>query len=472
MRDMAGIYGFFKNEVNALVGNKQAFGELIAAGDISRAMRYMEDNSARVEAALQEYHVETHRINNREDKIIYDKKGRRVRLQEQWKIAIPFQVKINDVATAFLFGQPPIITQKSKGTDEIFEAVQEVMEETRFEAKLKECKKLVGAETQCAKLYYLYKDPYTGIIEIKSKILAHSYGDEIRPMKDINKHMVSFGHGYTVNTASGVDRYFDIYTPHIIYRCKKMALGWDTNIVRNIMGIIPVVLYEQDKEWAGTDAILERIEYIVSTTADINDYFASPAVVADQKTIDRMPEKEAVGKLYVSDNPNAVKYLTWDSMPESKKQEYLMLKELLYSMTSTPDISFDNVKGLGNIPSGRAFEFFFMDALFKAKNRQDDWKVYIDRDYKVVSAIIGNVTNISLKQQSKKLRVDKLFQAPLLEDVSSQLKDLATAVDACILSTESAVERNPLVKDHKREKARLKAEKEERSKRNVFEMAE
>ena len=469
---MAGVYEFFRNETNALIGNKQAFRELLAAGDISRARRYMENNTLRVEEALREYNPETHNIHKRENKIIYDKNGRRVRVEEQWKIAIPFQNKINELAVSFLFARPPKITQKSTGTDEIFEAVQGVMDETRAEAKLKEAKRLAGSETQCAKLYYLYKDPATKQIEIKSKMLAHSYGDELRPMRDINKHMVSFGHGYGINTSSGEERHFDIYTPYVIYRCKKVSLGWDVNIEKNIMGIIPVVLYEQEKEWKGTETITERIEYIVSTTADINDYFASPAVVADKKTVDNMPEKEAVGKLFIAENPDTVKYLTWDSMPESKKQEYLTLKELLFSMTSTPDISFDNVKGLGSLPSGRAFEFFFMDALFKAKNRQDDWAVYIDRDYKIVASIIGNVTNIALRQQSRKLRVNKEFQEPMPEDVSNQLNDLRTAVDAGFMSTESAIEINPLIKDHKREKVRVKAETEERSKRNVFEVAE
>lgn len=469
---MGGIFNLFRNEVNALIGNKQAFGELIAVGDISRAKRYMEDYSLRVSEAMMEYDVNTHKINSRENKIIFDKKGRRVRVQEQWKIPIPFQVKINELATSFMFSRAPTITQRSEGTDQIFEAVQQVMEETRFESKLKQCKSLAGSETMCAKLYYLYKDPSTKIVELKSKILATSFGDELRPMRDINQHMISFGHGYTINTASGTQEYFDIYTKYIICRCKKSSFGWDVKIENNIMEVIPIILYEQEKEWDGTEPIINRIEYIVSTTADINDYFASPAVVADKATINNMPEKDAVGKLYISDNPDAVKYLTWDSMPENKKHEYATLKELLYSMTSTPDISFDNIKALGNIPSGKALEFFFMDALFKAKNRRDDWAVYIDRDYKVVAAIIGNVTNIALKQQANKLRVNKEFHDPLPEDISAKLKDLCDAVDSRILSYESGVEKNPLVSDHKRELERLKKEDEEYQRRNVFEVSE
>lgn len=469
---MANVIEFLRNEANALVGNKQTFGELMAAGDISRAIRYMEDNSALSALALSEYNVETHKINRREYKIIFDKKGNRVRMQEQWKIPFPIQRKINEIATAFLFGQPPMITQQSKGTDKMFDFVKEVMNETRFNARLKECKRMAGSERQCAKLYYLYKDSKTGNVELKAKILSYSKGDDIRPMRDVNNHMVAFGHGYSINTAGGVERYFDIYSPEVIYRCKKSALGWETKAEKNVMGVIPVVLYEQEIEWAGTEKIIDRIEYILSTTADINDYFASPAVVTTPKTIERMPEKDAVGKLFVADDPNTVKYLTWDSMPESKRQEYLTLKELLFSMTSTPDISFDNVKGLGNIPSGRAFEFFFMDALFKAKNRQDEWRVYIERDIKVISAIIGNVLDISLKEQAKKLRVNVVFQSPLMDDVSSQLKDLCTAVDAKIMSVESAIERNPLVKDHKREIKRLADEEEERNKRDAFETAE
>ena len=59
------------------------------------------------------------------------------------------------------------------------------------------------------------------------------------------------------------------------------------------------------------------------------------------------------------------------------------------------------------------------------------------------------------------------FQEPFGEDVSDDLKDIAQALDAGILSTESAVEMNPLVKDVTREMERLKAEQEERQQQQL-----
>ncbi|OKZ31778.1 MAG: hypothetical protein BHV68_20295 [Bacteroidales bacterium 43_8] len=70
------------------------------------------------------------------------------------------------------------------------------------------------------------------------------------------------------------------------------------------------------------------------------------------------------------------------------------------------------------------------------------------------------------------MRVNKEFHDPLPEDVSAKLKDLRDAVDARIFSRESAVEKNPLVSDHKRELERLRKEDEEYQRRNVFEMSE
>ena len=116
-----GFFNVIKNEVKAAVGYQQNFTALLEAKDISRALNYMQDRSGFAEKALLEYKVENHEVMKRQDKAVYDKKGNFLRWQKRWKIPIPYQSFINEIALVFLYGRPVKWTQRSKGTDYAFE---------------------------------------------------------------------------------------------------------------------------------------------------------------------------------------------------------------------------------------------------------------------------------------------------------------------------------------------------------------
>ena len=81
-----------------------------------------------------------------------------------------------------------------------------------------------------------------------------------------------------------------------------------------------------------------------------------------------------------------------------------------------------------------------------------------------VKAIIGNVLNVSLKSQCDSLIVGHEFQEPFGDDIADDLDNVIKAVDAGIMSTETGIELNPLIKDPHRESERIASESEERMK--------
>ena len=72
--------------------------------------------------------------------------------------------------------------------------------------------------------------------------------------------------------------------------------------------------------------------------------------------------------------------------------------------------------------------------------------------------------DVSLRTQCDGLKVGHEFQEPFGEDIADDLDNINKALDGGILSTETAVEMNPLVKDPVREMERLTAEQAERLK--------
>lgn len=461
------FFDLFRNYLNSILGRKQEFYELLAAKDIDAIKAQMQTRGNYALAALKEYEVATHEVMRREDKIITDKKGAFRRKEKVWKLPVPYQAYINEIALVFLYGRPVKWSQISDGTDRAFEKFQEVIKRTRFDSKIRQCKRLAGKETESAMLFRVFKDD-DGHPDVQIRVLAKSKGDEIYTRWDQYENLISVAWGYNVREAENkVVYHFDIYTPEFIYRCTRQTLGWSVEKELNHIEKIPIILFQQDKEWHGVEPLIHREEMIASHTADTNDYFADPIAVFNADVVKNLPDKKESGKALFANGKdgiqNAMAYVTWDSAPQSKKDELDWLQNQILSKSFTPNITLDTLKSISQL-SAKALRTVMMLADIKASKHKEVHDELLDRTSSLITSIIGNVLDVSLHAECESLIVGHEFQEPFGEDIADDLANITNAIDAGILSTESGVEQNPLVKDVARERKRLEAEKEDRMK--------
>ena len=157
------LFDLFRNYLNALVGRNQEFEKLLAAKDISAVKERMGNRMDMAIAALKEYEVTSHEIMKREDKIITDKKGNFIRFEPVWKLPIPYQVYINEIALVFLYGRPVKWTQQSTGTDRAFQKFQDVL--SLFKCQLR---KII------LKIRHQFRNTFTcNIIHLKNMLTSH-----------------------------------------------------------------------------------------------------------------------------------------------------------------------------------------------------------------------------------------------------------------------------------------------------------
>ena len=458
---------YFTNSINRLVGRKQEFEELLQAGDISAVKASMQTRGLMALEAMKEYNTATHDVNRREPKLITDKKGNIKKREQRWKLPVPYPVYINEVSLVFLYGQPVKWSQLSDNTDNAFAKFQEVIKRTRFDSKIRQCKRLAGAETESAMLFRVFKND-DGQPDVQIRVLAKSKGDEIYTKFDQYENLISFAWGYYVKEKNDEAVYhFDIFTPEITYRCTKKSLGWDIIKEPNMIGKIPVILFQQDKEWKGVENLIHREEMIASRTADTNDYFADPIAVFSADVIKNLPEKKEEAKTLITNNGDgvdkAMKYVTWDSAPQSKKDELEWLQNQILSKSFTPNITLDTLKSISQL-SAKALRTVMMLADIKASKHKETHDELLDRTASLITAIIGNVLKVALHTECENLQILHEFTEPFGEDIADDLNDIIRAVDAGILSNETAIELNPLVKDVVRERDRIQQEKEESAK--------
>lgn len=456
-----GFIQMFTNYLNAVVGRNQEFEELIKAKDISRVKELFTTREALTAEAMKEYDPKQHDIMSRPDKILKNPKGERKGTVKRWKLPINYPQYINEISVVFIYGRPVKWTNQSEGADKAFDAFQDLVKRTRFDSKIRQCKRLAGAETQSAMLFRVFRNNENKP-DCQIRVLAKSKGDEIYARWDMYENLVSFAWGYYVKDSSTETSYhFDIFTPNVIYRCKRVLTGWEVVEEQNPIGKIPVILFQQDKEWKGVEPLIEREEYIGSKTADTNDYFSDPMFVVNTDIIKNLPEKGDENKTLVSkgldDVSKAAHYLTWDNAPESKQKEIEWLQKHILTKTFTPNIDFENMKGLSNV-SGKALKQMMLLADIKASKHKEVHDELLDRTGNLCIAIIGNVLNIALRGECNDLVVGHEFQEPFGEDIKETIENIAKAKDAEMLSTEGAIELNPLVKDKEQELKRIEKE--------------
>lgn len=456
-----GLLTTISNDIKAAVGYQQSFGELLDAKDVTRAVAMMHSCAETAALHNKEYDIATHKVMERKDKAVLNKKGEFLRWSKRNKIPIPYQAFINEIALVFLYGRPVKWVQKSDNTDDAYAAYKELMSQVRFDSAIREAKRAAGREGAAAILYHTYKDD-DGKPKLLLNVLCRKNNDEIYYIKDQYKRLQAFGWGYYLTEAGNrTIHHVDIYTSHTVYRCKRDRAGWEVIVTKNLIGKIPVLLLEQEPEHSCVQPLIDQTEKMESVEADTIDRFANPAMVATAEVLNSLPKAEEEAKLYILKNGGDVKYLTWNEASESKQKQFDRLDKHILSKSFTPNIDFDNMKSLGNL-SAKAIRKVMLLAVIKSERHKEQHDGYMNRHVSLTLAIMGNVLDYVHKSQYEALKVGHEFQEPFGDDVSDTLADISKQFNDGALSRETYVELSYLVKDAKAEIERIKQEEAER----------
>lgn len=455
-----GIIQTITNNIKAAVGYQQGFEELLAAGDVTRAIAMMQCHSDNAAQHLRQYEVSTHKVMEREDRAVYDKNGNFKRWSKRNKIPIPYQKYINEISLVFLYGRPVKWTQISENTDNAFAYYKELMRTTRFDSAVREAKRAAGAEGVSAILYHTYRNS-EGKPALLLNVLCKKTNDDIYVIKDQYKRLKAFGWGYYLTEdGNRTVHHIDIYTPETIYICKRGKIDWEVETMPNLIGKIPVLLFEQEPEHADVQPLIEKMEDSESVEADVIDRFANPAMVATSEILNSLPKQEDEAKLFVLKNGGSVSYLTWNEASESKRNQFARHDMHILSKSFTPNIDFDNMKSLGNL-SAKAIRKVMLLAVIKAERHKENHDGYMNRHASLMCAIMGNVLDYAHKAEYDALELGHEFQEPFGDDVSEMLADISKQFNDGAMSRETYVELSYLIKDANAEMARIKAEQQE-----------
>jgi len=416
-------------------------------------------------------YIGDHKIKEREDKVIG--KGATLKRIVQAKEVIQFQKKIVNMAVSFLFGDPVklILGNKEDKYQETFSLIDDIWKKDKLDYFNKKLARRLFVETKVAELWYTIIDNENNKY-IKVTLLCKENGDDIYAHFNENGDLDAFTRRYKLEDIDGKSyEHVDIYTAEKFYYMIKKA-EWIVEEKVNYFKKIPVIYYDQDEpEWTSVQTEIDRIEMLISKFADTNDYFGAPIIKLKGKLVTPM-EKGEIGKTLQFKGESGsdgkieygdAKYLTWEQAPESIKIEYDILKDIIYSITSTPDLSFSNVKGFTNL-SGIALKMLFLDSILKAKDKEELFGEALTRRINLLKAILS-ITNVKEAKNLQEIDISIKFGNILPQDMSEIVKALSISRGGdVIMSEKEAVRQNPLVEDSEEDIKRLEEERGKLSK--------
>jgi SPP1 family phage portal protein len=357
-----------------------------------------------------------------------DKPG--YRYESVARVALAIQKLIVKRAVSFIFGNPVTLdcTPVTDNEKIIFKAIKRVMYDVKEKSLNRNVARNLFSSTEVAELWYPVENKnntygFDSKFKLRCAVFSPLNGDSLYPYFDETGDMTAFSRGFTrTNSQKKTETFFETYTSEYHYLWKQGSNGYEIQEgfpKENAIGKIPVVFGNQTQvEWADVQNLIDRLEKLLSNFADTNDYHASPKIFIEGE-LKGFAKKGEAGAILQGETGTKASYLSWANAPEAVKLEIETLLKMIYTITQTPDISFDAVKGL-NV-SGIALKLLFMDAHLKVADHQEVFDQYLQRRINIIKSFIGTF-NTKYESDAENLMVEPVITPYMIIDKAAEMK--------------------------------------------------
>lgn len=399
-----------------------------------------------------------------------------VRFEKVSRVALSYQSLIVGRAVAFIFGIPVMYNCETEDETEknIFNAVKKILHHNKEKYFNREIARELFSFTEVAELWFPIESKEKNSIygfetsfKLKCIALKPSEKNKLYPYFDNTGNMLAFSRAYSLKEDDKDVEYFETYTDTKIYKFRKGESGWETlENTNNAIGKIPIIYARQPEvEWYRAQNIIESDEELRSNFSDTNKYHSSPTILAKGK-VEGFGKKGEAGKLIQMDVNADAKYLEWSNASESVKTEHSMNREDIFALTQTPDISFNNVKSLGNLGVA-AQKMLFMDAHLKVMDKEEILGEYLQRRINLILAFLATM-NTQFKGKVDNMIITPEITPYIMGDQKETVTNVTSAVSAGIMSRQTGIEQLGIVNDAEAELKRMQEEEAAANTINLF----
>lgn len=371
-------------------------------------------------------------------------------LKEVNRISLPLEQDIVNIQTAFTVGTEPKLTCETEDEQEkaLFDIIKKILRQNKIKYINKRVMRSWLSEQEVAEYWYVVDDEswwkkilqkLTPSIFPKKKLKVALWspfrGDKLYPYFDEYGDMIAFSREYTVKEDNkDVVKFMVIDNKNVtIYADEEQ-----TSSTPHGFSKIPVDYIYKDKPYCHKiKTIRERLETLLSNFADCLDYNFFPKLTSAGEVTDIL-NRGTGSEIIELENGAQIAYLTWQQSPEMAKLEFENLTERAYSLTNTPRISLEYLKGVGGAVSGRAFKYTFMGAHMQVSNHAEDMEEYLQRRINFLVSAVGKLYP-KMENASNTIDIEVEIVPFMIDNRAEEIKDAVDAYKGGVASRQTGI---------------------------------
>lgn len=325
---------------------------------------------------------------------------------------------------------------------QISQAIERVYKYARVDAENIRRLHSYYASCEIFTIWYVEKKPNTlygfkSNYKLKCKTYSPMDGVDLYPLFDQRGDMIAMSFEYETRKGSVKVKHFETFTADKHYKWVVDGEDWiedgetDEIVLMKIPG---VYLWRPQPIYHGLTHIRKEIEYTLSRNSDVIAYNSAP-ILKVSGGLQGEEDKGAERRVFRVENGGDVDYVSWSQAIEALKYQVESLTNLFWTQSQMPDISFSNMKGLGNIGYD-ARQTLLTDAHLKIGDESGAIIEMLERETNVIKAFLTQMNpqwtkemdNIEVEhiitpfiQNDEKAEIDKWVNASGGKAVVSQL---------------------------------------------------
>lgn len=370
----------------------------------------------------------------------------------------------------------PVKRIYSTTTDEekkFAEAIEMVYDSVRIDGVNMKRMKAYFASCEMATVWYLTDEG--GEVHEKygfsttAKIRCRSYSPmsskmsrisqaEIYPLFDGTGDLVALSFRYEMSIGGKSVEKFDCFTAHKAYYWTRDEGGvWTVDEKDIVIGKIPAAYINSPSAiYEGIEDFRNEIEFSNSRNSDVIKKNSSPIIVVSGEIVGAPPANGRGREAYQLKNGGSVNLLNPAMSSDQVKMHIGTQKEFISEYTQMPDLSMENIKGLGAM-SGEARKTLLTDAHLKVGEESHDIIWFLDREFSVIKSMLATIHPV-WKGLVNKVSCKHVITPFIQNDQTAQTDRLAKRVDGKLLSRRSAIGQFEDVADVDEELKRIQEE--------------
>lgn len=404
--------------------------ELFLTQDIGTLITKLKQRSCTVPdwgELLADYEPQFHKIVNdhqgRVDKVHSDGT-----VDKAARIPIGLEKLLTKRMTEFTFAIPPkrIYSIANETQEAIAKAIEAIYKNAHIDTENIKRGNAYYASCEIFTLWYTVANQntlygFSTPFKLKCRTFSPMDGCRLFPLFDEMGDLLAISIEYQRKVTNEQVTFFETFTADRHYKWRQSGKEWEEAEEPERISILKIpgaYLMRPRPCFDGLQPLREDLEYTISRNSDIVAYNASPILKISGNLVgDEM--KGETRRVYRVTEGGDVSYVSWAQSVNALEFHTTALLKYFWQQSQMPDISFENMKSLGNIGYD-ARKMMLTDAHLKIGEETGPWLEFLNRECNVIKAFLKKL-NVKWADEVDKVAVEHVITPFIIEDEQAQL---------------------------------------------------